>query len=75
MRCAQDRVRAVGVASEQRASHGGEVAQTILDVAGEKDADAIVVGKRGSGQLAGALLGSVSQKLVSLAPRVVMVVP
>ena len=75
LRGAQDRVRALGVASAQLASRRGEVAQTILDVAGEKDADAIVVGKRGSGQLAGALLGSVSQKLVSLAPRVVMVVP
>jgi nucleotide-binding universal stress UspA family protein len=34
-----------------------------------------MVGKRGTGRVTGLLLGSVSQKLVSLSPRVVIVVP
>ena len=53
----------------------GYVAQTIIEIAPEKDADVIVVGKHGKGRIAGLLLGSVSQKLVSLAPRPVTVVP
>ena len=45
-------------------SRSGEVAQTIIDIAQEKQVDAVVVGKRGAGRVPGALLGSVSQKLV-----------
>lgn len=53
----------------------GDVATTILEVAAEKDAGMIVVGKRGKGRLEGLLVGSVAQKLVCLAPRTVVVVP
>ena len=45
------------------------------EIARRENADAIVVGKRGLGQLSGLLLGSVSQKVVSVAPVTVMVVP
>jgi nucleotide-binding universal stress UspA family protein len=52
----------------------GEEAQTILDVAREEAADIIVVGPRGLGRLAGLLVGSVTDKLVQLSDRPVLVV-
>jgi nucleotide-binding universal stress UspA family protein len=72
---ARDRAREAGVSTIVLESRTGEVAQTILDIAHEKKADAIVVGKRGAGRVAGVLLGSVSQKLVSLSPLPLTVVP
>jgi nucleotide-binding universal stress UspA family protein len=56
-------------------SHTGDVAQTIVEIAQEKNVENIVVGKRGVGRIAGLLLGSISQKIVSLAPRPVTVIP
>lgn len=53
----------------------GDPAETIIEIAEKMNADAIVVGKRGQGRVQGLLLGSVSQKLVSLAKTVVIVVP
>ncbi len=53
----------------------GDPTQSIIDFARQHHADAIVVGRRGRGQLSGLLLGSVSQKLVTLAPCPVVVVP
>lgn len=43
----------------------GDVAQCILDTAREKQADVIVMGSRGAGGIKGALLGSVSQKVLT----------
>jgi len=38
---------------------GGDAAEAIIEAAGREKADAIVVGRRGRGRLAGLLLGSV----------------
>jgi nucleotide-binding universal stress UspA family protein len=72
---AKDRARKAGVGMILLESRTGEVAQTIIKLAEEMKADAIVVGKRGASRVAGALLGSVSQKLVILSPLPLTVVP
>ena len=72
---ARDRAREAGVSTIVLELRTGEVAQSIIDIAHEKKADAIVVGKRGAGRVAGVLLGSVSQKLVSFSPLPLTVVP
>lgn len=71
---AQERARLAGAANVELESRSGDVAQSIIDAAREKSADAIVIGKRGAGH-GGLLLGSVSHKLVSLATCPVTVVP
>jgi len=53
----------------------GDPASMLIRAAKGEHADAIVVGRRGCGQLEGLLLGSVSQKLSCLAPCAVVVVP
>jgi len=72
---ARDRAHSAGAPTVVLESRGGHVARAIIDFAEEKDADAIVVGKRGAGGVTDILLGSVPQKLVNLASRVIMVVP
>lgn len=52
----------------------GAPAETILDVAKNHSADLIVMGSRGLGRLAGALLGSQSQKVVQHATCPVLIV-
>ncbi len=53
----------------------GDPTESIIKFASLHQADGIVVGRRGRGQLSGLLLGSVSQKLVTLAACPVIVVP
>jgi len=53
----------------------GDPADEIVAYADSIDADAIVVGTRGHGGIAGALLGSVSQRVLCDARRPVLVVP
>jgi len=72
---ARERAHKIGIGTILLESRSGDVAPTIIDIAREMHADAIVVGRRGVGQAAGLLLGSVSQKLVSLAPLPVSVIP
>ena len=72
---AREHARRIGASEIELESRTGDPAQTIIDIAENKDVDAIVVGKRGAGRVVGLLVGSVSQKIVSLAQRPVIVVP
>jgi nucleotide-binding universal stress UspA family protein len=68
--------RASGFDAEPAAVEAkGRVADTILRVARERDAAAIVVGSRGLGGVRSALLGSVAAGLIHDADRPVVVVP
>ena len=52
----------------------GDAAEAIVKVATTRQSDVIVMGSRGLGRLAGALLGSTSQKVVAHAPCPVLIV-
>jgi nucleotide-binding universal stress UspA family protein len=52
----------------------GNAAEAIIDVAKTRHSDVIVMGSRGLGRLAGLVLGSTSQKVVSHAPCPVLIV-
>jgi nucleotide-binding universal stress UspA family protein len=52
----------------------GSIADAIIDLAKTRHSDLIVMGSRGLGRLAGAILGSNSQKVVSEAPCPVLIV-
>jgi nucleotide-binding universal stress UspA family protein len=66
-----------GVDASFHVVHGvnRDPADLIADAAKEHDADLIVVGTRGHGRVAGALLGSVTQRLLHVAPCPVLAVP
>jgi nucleotide-binding universal stress UspA family protein len=72
---AKARAQAKGAQHILAEPHAGEPAEVVLTLARERGVDAIVVGRRGRGRLAGLLLGSVSQKVVTLARCPVVVVP
>ncbi len=72
---AKRRARRCGVSNVRLQTGWGDPAQTIIETVRREKADILVVGRRGRGRLSGLLLGSVSQKLTSLAPCPVLVVP
>lgn len=72
---AKTRAEARGAHQVQSEVHVGEPAEVILSVAKKRNADAIVLGKRGQRRLAGLLLGSISQKVATLARCAVIVIP
>ena len=72
---ARERARLAGAPTVQLESRTGDVAKSLIEIAQEKAADVIVVGKRGASLVERLLLGSVSDKLVKLAPLPVIVVP
>ena len=72
---AKDRANRLGVSNVQLQIGWGDAAQSIIEIAAREAADAIVLGRRGRGRLARLLLGSVSQKVASLAPCTVIIVP
>lgn len=75
LKTAEARASHLGVSRTALRVGWGDVTRSLIDIAKDGPVDMIVVGRRGRGQLAGLLLGSVSQKLVSLAPCAVVVVP
>ena len=75
LRAAAARAKALGGDGAVLESRGGEIARALMDIANERNVELIVAGKRGAGRVEGILLGSVSQKLVSVSARPVLVVP
>jgi len=72
---AVERIRQRGVAEAGTQAGWGDPAEVVIDTAREMQTDYVVMGRRGRGRLAGLLLGSVSQKVATLAPCVVVLVP
>jgi nucleotide-binding universal stress UspA family protein len=72
---AERRARQTKGASVKTKLLWGDPARTLIKLIRNEKVDAIVVGRRGCGRLSGLPLGSVAQKLASLAPCVVLVVP
>ncbi|MGB8277194.1 MAG: universal stress protein [Methylovirgula sp.] len=72
---AKEQAQRIGITNIETQAAWGDAAGAIIDAAVRIQADAVVLGRRGRGQLAGLLLGSVSQKVATLAPCTVIVVP
>lgn len=71
-----ERARRAGLDAKPRTvMRGVSIADTILTVADEVDASAIVVGTRGRGGIKSLVLGSVSNAVVHQADRPVVIVP
>jgi nucleotide-binding universal stress UspA family protein len=71
---AKTRSDALGAKDIQTTIHTGDYADEILKAADEYKADMIVLGSRGLGTIRGAVLGSVSQKVLHYADQTVVAV-
>jgi nucleotide-binding universal stress UspA family protein len=65
---ARARAQGFGLSDVRVQSCVGDPAEMLIEIARRERVDAIVMGRRGRGRLAGLLLGSVAQKLTNLAP-------
>jgi len=65
----------LGVSAPVLRCEWGNPADVIIETAQREKADTVVVGRRGRSRLSELLLGSTSQKVASLAPCKVIVVP
>ena len=74
-RGARTRAEDAGARDVTTRIRAGDIADEILDVAAEENADTIVVGRRGLGRMREMLLGSVSQKVLHHATCKVVIVP
>jgi len=72
----QEAIQALGAVSADIHTEmiEGDPAETIIEVAKTRNSDVIIMGSRGLGKLAGLILGSTSQKVVSFAPCPVLIV-
>ncbi len=70
---ARDRAATKGAKRITTEADFGDPATRIIETARDQKVDMIVVGSRGHGRLVGLLLGSVAQKVTSLAPCPVIV--
>jgi nucleotide-binding universal stress UspA family protein len=72
----EEAIRVVGDVSAEVHSEliEGSAAEAIIDVADTRGSDLIVIGSRGLGRIAGAVLGSTSQKVVAHASCPVLIV-
>ena len=75
LKAAETRARHLGAPKIELRTGSGDVAQSLINIVAGSSIEMLVLGRRGRGRLVGLLLGSVSQKLVSLAPCAVVVVP
>ena len=71
---ARDEARKQGAKKVETLTRTGDPASAIVEAAQEQGTDLIVLGTRGLGGMAGALLGSVSRKVSNLAEQNVLIV-
>lgn len=73
--CQQARGRGIDIQLHMTPGRTGEIATRIADIAAEVDADLIIVGTRGHSAAVGAIIGSVTQRLLHLGYCPVLAVP